>query len=112
MRAHDPIANAAARAVLPGDTVVCEAMYEALEDADAVVLATEWNEFRTLGLRALQRVMRGTLLLDGRNIFDPDKVRAAGLRYLGVGRVEPPRTAALPAVTVYENEITRTTTRT
>ena len=54
--------------------------------------------------------MRGDLVIDGRNIFDPEKVRAAGLRYLGIGRVRaPPATGA--AATVYENEITRTTTR-
>ena len=88
VRAHDPIANAVARAELGGDAgvVYCDTMYEAVAGADAVVLATEWNEFRTLDFARCADAMRGTLLVDGRNIFDPAKVRAAGLRYVGVGR--------------------------
>ena len=91
VRAHDPIANANARGVLGEDGIVfCDDMYATVEGADAVLLATEWNEFRTLDFARCAAAMRGTLLVDGRNIFDPAKVQAAGLRYAGVGRGESP----------------------
>ena len=58
----------------------------AVEGADAVVLVTEWPEFRDLDLAAVAESMRGSLLVDGRNFLDPDAVTAAGLSYEGVGR--------------------------
>ena len=89
VRAHDPIANDLARGVLGDDRVAFfDDMYATLGGADAVVLATEWNEFRALDFARCAAAMRGDVLIDGRNVFDPDQVRAAGLRYLGVGRVK------------------------
>jgi UDPglucose 6-dehydrogenase len=109
IRAHDPIANAAAAAVLGGVTF-CDDMYEAVAGADAILLATEWNEFRMLDFGHCAEAMRGDVIFDGRNIFDAQKVRAAGLRYIGVGRVTlGPRNGA---VAVYENEVTRRATPT
>jgi UDPglucose 6-dehydrogenase len=91
VRAHDPIANALAREALGTDGIVfCDDMYESVSGADAIVLATEWNEFRALDFARCAASMRGSVLIDGRNVFDPDKVRAAGLRYLGIGRVKLP----------------------
>jgi UDPglucose 6-dehydrogenase len=109
VRAHDPIANDAAGAALGAGVTYCTDMYATVEGADALLLATEWNEFRMLDFERCAAAMRGEVVVDGRNIFDPDKVRAAGLRYLGVGRVKLSRPN--PAATVYENEITRSTTR-
>jgi UDPglucose 6-dehydrogenase len=94
VRAYDPIANDPARAAIGGDTVFCEDMYAALEGADALLLATEWNEFRALDFARCARAMRGDLVVDGRNIFDPEKVLANGLRYVGVGRARSARTAS------------------
>jgi len=89
IRAHDPVANETARRVLGGGGVAYfDDMYETLGGADALVLATEWDEFRALDFGRCAAAMRGTVLVDGRNIFDPGKVRAAGLRYLGVGRID------------------------
>jgi UDPglucose 6-dehydrogenase len=110
VRAHDPVANRAAAASLGKDIVFHDDMYGTVDGADAILLATEWNEFRTLDFARCAQTMRGDLIVDGRNIFDPEKVRAAGLRYLGVGRVKLQR-AVKNAATVYENEITRSTTR-
>jgi UDPglucose 6-dehydrogenase len=59
---------------------------EAVEGADAVVLVTEWPEFGDLDFGDVASAMRGRLLVDGRNFFDPSAVRAAGLTYEGVGR--------------------------
>ena len=87
VRAHDPIANGVARGVLGTRGIAYfDDMYATVEGADAVMLATEWNEFRALDFARCAAAMRGTLLVDGRNVFDPDQVRAAGLRYIGVGR--------------------------
>jgi UDPglucose 6-dehydrogenase len=97
VRAHDPIANDIARGVLGTDGIAFfDDMYATLGGADAVVLATEWNEFRALDFARCAAAMRGNVLIDGRNVFDPDQVRAAGLRYLGVGRVTLPPVVAEP----------------
>src|SRR5665213_83626 len=87
IRAHDPIANNAAAAVFGDEVVFCDDMYAAVAGADAVLLATEWDEFRALDFERCAAVMRGNVVVDGRNIFDAQKVRAAGLRYSGIGLV-------------------------
>jgi UDPglucose 6-dehydrogenase len=110
VRAHDPIANDVAQAAIGSAVAFHADMYEAINGADAVLLATEWNEFRTLDFARCAKTMRGDLIVDGRNIYDPEKVRATGLRYLGVGRVKLQRHQRADA-TEYENEITRSTTR-
>jgi UDPglucose 6-dehydrogenase len=60
--------------------------YAAAEGADALLLVTEWNEFRQPDLARLKRVMRQPVLFDGRNVWDQSKIRAAGFTYYGVGR--------------------------
>ncbi len=64
----------------------CKSAFEAAKQADVVVVLTEWNEFRAIDLDELKRTMRGDLLVDTRNIYQPDQALAAGLRYLGIGR--------------------------
>jgi UDPglucose 6-dehydrogenase len=85
VRAFDPIAEEAARALMPqldyGDSAL-----DVITDADAVILVTEWPEFVELEWSEVARVMRGTLLIDGRNALDGAAVRAAGLTYEGIGR--------------------------
>jgi len=83
--ACDPHAAARVSTALP-DVQIAEGPLEAATAADAVVLATEWPEYVTLDLRGLASVMRGDLLLDGRNALDPEGAKAAGFRYVGVGR--------------------------
>jgi UDPglucose 6-dehydrogenase len=94
VRAYDPVAEAEARKLLQGVEFVSSAE-AAVEAADAVVLVTEWPEFRELDLRAVADSMRGTLVVDGRNFLDPDAVAAAGLAYEGVGR---PSVAGRPSI--------------
>ena len=86
VRAHDPIANAKARDVLGSDVVYCDDMYGAARGSHALVLATEWNEFKSFDFARARPMMAGDLVFDGRNIFDADAVTAAGFRYLGIGR--------------------------
>jgi UDPglucose 6-dehydrogenase len=86
IRAHDPIAATAVRAQFGERIVYCDHMYEAIHDADAMLLATEWNEYKNLDFAMVRKLMRGNKVIDGRNLFDPDMVVSNGLDYIGVGR--------------------------
>jgi UDPglucose 6-dehydrogenase len=85
VRAFDPIAEHQARRLIPGVELADDAL-DAVRDADAVVLVTEWREFKELDWAEVAAAMRGTLVVDGRNALDADAVQAAGLSYEGVGR--------------------------
>jgi UDPglucose 6-dehydrogenase len=85
VRAYDPVAEQEARKLIRGVDFKSSAA-EALVGADAVVLVTEWPEFGDLDFAEVADVMRGKLVVDGRNFLDPDAVNAAGLTYEGVGR--------------------------
>jgi UDPglucose 6-dehydrogenase len=85
IRIYDPQGRRYGEALL-GAATWCESALQAAESADIVLVLTEWNEFRALDLAALKRAMRGNLLVDTRNIYLPADARAAGLRYVGVGR--------------------------
>jgi UDPglucose 6-dehydrogenase len=85
VRAYDPVAEQEARKLIPGVDLK-ESPEAAVEGADAVVLVTEWAEFADLDFASVASRMQGTLVVDGRNFFDPEAVRAAGLIYEGVGR--------------------------
>jgi UDPglucose 6-dehydrogenase len=85
IRACDPVAQAHAERVLSDVTFHANA-YEAAEGADAVVIVTEWNRFRNLDLEQLKGVMRSPVLIDLRNIYNPEQVAAAGFAYHCVGR--------------------------
>lgn len=84
--AHDPAVHPEhALALLPGLTIA-EAMDDALDGADAVVIATEWPQYRKIDWAAAARRMQGNLLYDGRNLADATVVTGAGLKYRAVGR--------------------------
>jgi UDPglucose 6-dehydrogenase len=85
VRAYDPIAEEQARLLMP-QLDYADSAFDAIADADAVILVTEWPEFVELEWDRVADAMRGTLLIDGRNALDPDSVRAAGLLYEGIGR--------------------------
>ena len=88
VRAYDPVAMDGFRNLFP-DLTYCHNPYEAAEQADAVMIVTEWNEFKQLNLERLCSVTRQPYLFDGRNIYDPSRAAKAGFRYFGVGRVGP-----------------------
>ena len=87
--AFDPVAREQAEKALTGVDYASDA-YGAAEGADAVVIVTEWDEFRALDLDTLAARMRGTTLVDLRNVWDPHEAERAGLRYFGVGRGKLP----------------------
>ncbi|HEU4695810.1 MAG TPA: UDP-glucose/GDP-mannose dehydrogenase family protein [Sphingomicrobium sp.] len=88
VRAFDPVAHEQAEKVLTGITFSPDA-YAAANDADALVIVTEWDEFRALDLDKLGRAMRGKVLVDLRNVYSRDEAEEAGLAYVGVGRGKP-----------------------
>jgi UDPglucose 6-dehydrogenase len=86
IRAHDPQGIEEARKLLPPEVVYCHEIYETLEQADAAVLLTEWNAYRGLNLAKVKQRMRGRVFCDLRNVYEPEKMRAAGFEYVCVGR--------------------------
>jgi len=84
--AHDPQGVEEARALLPEGICYCEDPYAASKDADAVVLLTEWNEYRNLNLERLGMAMRGKVFVDLRNVYDAATLQTAGFAYSCVGR--------------------------
>jgi UDPglucose 6-dehydrogenase len=85
VRAYDPEALEEACRILP-QLQPCRDAYHAAEGADALIIMTEWNLFRSLDFDRLKTVMRRSLLLDLRNVYDPEKVTAAGFTHVSVGR--------------------------
>ncbi len=88
VRAYDPEGMAAAKALLNG-VVWCNDVYDAVKGADALVIITEWNQFRALDMARVKSLMRTPVMIDLRNIYTPADVAAAGIRYSCVGRPAP-----------------------
>jgi UDPglucose 6-dehydrogenase len=89
IKAHDPVAIDEARRVLPNIRYERDA-YAAVEGSDAVLLATEWEEYLALDWRRVRSLMRGETVIDGRNALDPHLLKQAGFRYIGFGRPAQP----------------------
>ncbi|HNT53803.1 MAG TPA: UDP-glucose/GDP-mannose dehydrogenase family protein [Anaerolineaceae bacterium] len=85
VRAYDPQAMTNAAPVLKG-VILCQSPYEVAEGADALVLATKWNEFKQIDMHRIRQIMRQPILMDARNIWDPQRTREMGFTYFGVGR--------------------------
>ena len=86
VRAFDPVGTEVARPLLPESVEYSADALDAATGADVLVVVTEWNEFRALAPQRLAELMRGRVVIDLRNIFDPAAMRAAGFDYLGIGR--------------------------
>jgi UDPglucose 6-dehydrogenase len=85
--AYDPVAMENAKHVLPAGVLYAKDAYSAADGADGVAIVTEWNEFQQLDLVRLARSMKTLVLFDGRNMYEPAKVKALGFMYYGVGRM-------------------------
>jgi UDPglucose 6-dehydrogenase len=86
IRAYDPVAMEDAKQILPKITY-CKDAYDAIHGADAVVIVTEWNQFRNLDLSRIKKLAKGNFFFDLRNIYEPDRLRKTGFKYYSVGRV-------------------------
>jgi UDPglucose 6-dehydrogenase len=85
IHACDPVAIKNAEKVLD-DVKFFEDPYESIRDCEALIVATEWNEFRNLDMRAVKILLKNPIIIDGRNIYDPKEMRALGFKYMGIGR--------------------------
>jgi UDPglucose 6-dehydrogenase len=85
VKAYDPEGMKEAREMLPG-VEMCENAYATMEGADAVSIVTEWNEFRALDIERVKKLLKQPLMVDLRNVYNPDEMRKAGFDYVCVGR--------------------------
>ena len=91
VKAHDPVALERAEKEAGHIGIkFCQDPTDVADDADALILVTDWPQYRQLNFKKLAKLMRNPVLLDGRNFLDPDEVQRAGFKYIGIGRaVEP-----------------------
>ena len=86
IQAYDPVAMGNAQRILPPEVRYCPSSYEAAEGADALAVVTEWNAFKLLNLERIRRAMRRPLVFDGRNLYEPERMRRLGFEYYSIGR--------------------------
>lgn len=86
IKAHDPKGMEEARKYLPDEVEYAENSYDACTGADAVVLMTEWNQYRALDLKRIRSVMNSLIFIDLRNVYEPERLASEGFQYTGVGR--------------------------
>lgn len=86
VRAYDPEAADGAKRYFGEKITIAESMIAAVEGVDALIIATEWNEFRRPDFELLKKVMKSPIIFDGRNVFDADKVSSHGFEYFSIGR--------------------------
>ena len=85
IKAYDPKAIEKSKGILNG-IAYCSNPYDAAKDADALVVITEWNEFKELDLKKIKSVMKHPMIIDGRNIYNPEDVKKEGFAYISIGR--------------------------
>jgi UDPglucose 6-dehydrogenase len=86
VQAYDPEAMKVAKSIFGSKVTFAENNYAALTGADALVLVTEWNEFREPDFTRMKKLMRAPVLFDGRNIYNPEQIKAQGFKYFSIGR--------------------------
>jgi UDPglucose 6-dehydrogenase len=86
VQAHDPEALESARKIFGDRISYYETNYDALEDADALLILTEWNEFRHPNFHRIKAALKQATIFDGRNLYDPSLMRALEFRYYSIGR--------------------------
>ena len=86
IRAYDPVAMDNARPLVPPGVAFSHSAYEAADGADAIALLTEWNEFKFLNLERLRGVLKRPVIFDGRNLYEPERMRRLGFEYYSIGR--------------------------
>jgi UDPglucose 6-dehydrogenase len=86
LRVHDPEAIANVKALYADRLTYCDRPYGCLEQADALAIVTEWNEFRNPDFEVMKRLLKAPVIFDGRNLFDPARMAALGFTYQGIGR--------------------------
>lgn len=85
VKVHDPVCMEKVQSVFPG-IEFCNNAYEALKDSHCLVLVTEWDEYKKLDFKKVKKVMKNHTVVDGRNLYDPGKIKKMGFIYKGIGR--------------------------
>lgn len=86
IKAYDPVAIDTARKIFSGDIEYTMDIYETAQDADALIILTEWDAFKYLDIYKLKEIMKQPVIIDGRNIYDPAKMKSFGIKYFSFGR--------------------------
>ncbi len=86
VKGYDPVSMVAAGPLMPPDAKFVEDPYDLAAGCDAIILVTEWNEFKQLDLERVRQLMKTPVLIDGRNVYEPEMMDALGFKYRGVGR--------------------------
>ena len=86
VQAYDPEAMTVARGIFGAKVTFADNSYATLTGADALVIVTEWNEFREPDYARMKKLMRGAVIFDGRNVYNPDQIRGQGFTYYSMGR--------------------------
>lgn len=86
LKVYDPIAMDNARSLLGDAVTYCRNAYETAHGADAIVVVTDWNEFKLLNLDKLKQEMKQPIIFDGRNIYSPERMKKMGFEYISIGR--------------------------
>jgi len=86
VKAFDPVAMDNARGMLPEDVQYCEDSYDAADGADAMIIVTEWNQFRSLDMERVRTILKQPVVVDLRNLYDPQRMKEQGFKYSSVGR--------------------------
>lgn len=85
IKAYDPEAAENAKKLMP-DVEYVNSAYKAIQNADAMVVVTEWNEFKEMDFSKIKKALKNPLIIDARNLYDPEKVKEQGFTYIGIGR--------------------------
>ena len=86
IRAYDPVAMEEAERILGNSIEYAKDEYDVAIDADALIVVTEWSEFRMPNFRILQKLMNEQTIFDGRNVYDPEEMEEIGFNYYSIGR--------------------------
>jgi UDPglucose 6-dehydrogenase len=86
VQAYDPEAMKVAKSIFGSKVTLAETGYAALTGADALVIITEWNEFREPDFARMRKLLRSPVIFDGRNLYKPEHIRAQGFTYFSIGR--------------------------
>ena len=85
IKAYDPEAMEKSKQLF-SEIEYCTDPYETAKDSDALLILTEWNEFKELDLNKIKSLMKNSLVIDGRNVYDPEEMKKLGFKYISIGR--------------------------
>ncbi len=86
VEAYDPIANKNAKKILPKEIIFCDNSYKAIEESDVLLIATDWDEFKKADLSKVKKPLKHPNIIDGKNIYNPAKMKKMGFNSISVGR--------------------------